>query len=600
MQSLPDRSESVPGRGQTTIDGGALKPARAAVRAADWLKRRFWLSPLGFGSIAGVVTMAVTAVVALQIATDYQRTVDHGEIRVRDAARELEVHVRETFEALQPYFELPRHAMLAGQFDRQATENTFQHVLKAHRLGIASVLIIDDSGTVIVDSSGVFSGTLERGLQTFFPTSRDWDNPELQVISGVIDPHDGRPAIAIAQRLESANNDFVGIVLGILEPDYLTAFARAHDASDDAEFILMAEDGSILGRAPMTADVSGKPLSGLLGAHGHWLKKDNDFGRVVSPIDGVERFERYLELPDLPVAALIGLSVSKIMAPWYSHLWLTLGITVAFLIAIWLAFALIARSFGALKAALVALGDARAEAEGANLAKDTFLANMSHELRTPLNAVIGFADLLSSDHFGTLNDKQREYVQDIGQSGHHLLNIINDILDHAKLGVGQYRLSPEPVSLHEIVNSCLRLVRPKIDEKKLALMNLVPNNLPMLMADHRAIVQVMLNLLSNAVKFTPEAGHITIDAAMDADSGCYFAVSDSGIGIAQDALSQVFEPFQQADTTIARRFEGTGLGLSISRDYMRLHGGSLEIESELGQGTRVTARFPADAVIAPS
>ena len=240
------------------------------------------------------------------------------------------------------------------------------------------------------------------------------------------------------------------------------------------------------------------------------------------------------------------------------------------------------------------LTKAREEAERANRAKSEFLANMSHELRTPLNAIIGFSDLLRI--FGTQPSTQVkviEYATDIHDSGLHLLSVINDILDMAKIESGRFELSEEVVDIGAVIASSLMMVAARAVQGQVMLESRIPDDLPDLMADTKAVKQVLLNLLSNAVKFTKPGGRVVIRAEVSGD----LAVTDTGIGIPAAALPRIFEPFNQADNSIARQYEGTGLGLSISQSFMSLHGGDLEIESQPGRGTKVIARFPLSRIV---
>ncbi len=240
-----------------------------------------------------------------------------------------------------------------------------------------------------------------------------------------------------------------------------------------------------------------------------------------------------------------------------------------------------------------ALLQAKTEAERANHAKSEFLANMSHELRTPLNAIIGFADLLDRQMLGPLgNDKYRAYVQDIGSSGTHLLQIINDVLDMAKIEAGHSDLALTSCDIDDIVAASVRMVRDRAETGKVALTVESTADTPPITADERALKQVMLNVLSNAVKFTRPGGRVTVTIAR-AESGLTIAVADTGIGIAETDLARVLEPFAQADGGLARNFEGTGLGLPIAKALMALHGGSLELASTLDVGTTVTLHLPA-------
>ncbi|PWC49362.1 ATP-binding protein [Azospirillum sp. TSA6c] len=239
----------------------------------------------------------------------------------------------------------------------------------------------------------------------------------------------------------------------------------------------------------------------------------------------------------------------------------------------------------------------KTQADLANRAKSEFLANMSHELRTPLNAIIGFAEVLDSEFFGTVNERQKSCITDIHDSGRHLLDIVNAVLDMSKLEAGQFELCEEAVEVHEAVGQCLMMVRDRAASGGVAIHNEVTAAIATLWVDRRAFKQVILNLLSNAVKFTPGGGSITITAGMEQDRGFALAVADTGIGIPPDFMADLFQPFRQAENAANRRYEGTGLGLSISKNFVDLHGGTLTCRSTPDAGTTMTVRLPAGRVI---
>jgi PAS domain S-box-containing protein len=233
-------------------------------------------------------------------------------------------------------------------------------------------------------------------------------------------------------------------------------------------------------------------------------------------------------------------------------------------------------------------------AEYANKAKSQFLATMSHELRTPLNAILGFSEVLKTEMLGPIGrPKYLEYAQDIHESGQHLLDLINDILDLAKLEAGKLDLNETDVSLAHIAERCVTLVRERAAQGKVSLQIQVPEGLPPMRGDERALRQVLLNFLSNAVKFTPAGGTVTIRANFDVVRGFALSVSDTGIGMSQKEIEIAFRPFGQIDSALSRNHEGTGLGLPITRELVRLHGGDVNIVSAPNCGTTVTARFPA-------
>ncbi|MGQ0676818.1 MAG: ATP-binding protein [Rhodospirillales bacterium] len=245
-----------------------------------------------------------------------------------------------------------------------------------------------------------------------------------------------------------------------------------------------------------------------------------------------------------------------------------------------------------------ALEQAKVAAETASRAKTQFLANVSHELRTPLNAIIGFAEIVQMQLFGP-NAMQRYagYAKDINDSARHLLAVINDILDMSKIEAGRYELEMQETSVADLADACLKIVRGRAAEGGVRVARDLPDGLPTVVVDPRAMKQILLNLLSNAIKFTPEGGKLTLGVRLGADGGMTIRVSDTGIGISPEELARVCEPFHQADASLARRHEGTGLGLSISRRLIEMHGGGLEIESAVGKGTTVGVRLPPEAVM---
>ena len=231
------------------------------------------------------------------------------------------------------------------------------------------------------------------------------------------------------------------------------------------------------------------------------------------------------------------------------------------------------------------------ELEVANQHKDEFLASMSHELRTPLNAIIGFSEVLLERMFGEVNTKQEEYLHDILSSGRHLLSLINDILDLAKIEAGRMELEPGDFHLPQAIDNALILVRERAMRRGITLERWIDPRLGEIKGDERKIKQVLLNLLSNAVKFTPEGGRIDVRAAL-VDGFAEISVIDTGIGIAPEDHAAVFEEFRQVGTDYARKHEGTGLGLALARKFVDLHGGKIWVESQVGQGSTFTFTIP--------
>ena len=234
------------------------------------------------------------------------------------------------------------------------------------------------------------------------------------------------------------------------------------------------------------------------------------------------------------------------------------------------------------------------EADKANRAKSEFLANMSHELRTPLNAIIGFSDILKKQLFGAIgNDRYIEYVADINNSGHHLLAIINDILDLAKAEAGKLTLQEDDLDLVRCLDDAIRMCRGRAAAGGVELSFLNGDDEIYACVDERIIRQIVLNLLTNAIKFTREGGHVTLSVTVEPERGIMIRVADTGIGISPADIARVIRPFEQVENVLSRSHGGTGLGLPLTAKLTELHGGWLEIESQVARGTTVTVILPA-------
>jgi len=238
------------------------------------------------------------------------------------------------------------------------------------------------------------------------------------------------------------------------------------------------------------------------------------------------------------------------------------------------------------------------EADKANKSKSEFLANMSHELRTPLNAIIGFSDILKKQLFGPLgNIRYPEYVKDINDSGLHLLAIINDILDLAKAESGQIEPQIEPSDLAECLNDCIRMCRGRAEDGEVRLMLGEVAKPTYALVDRRLIFQAVLNVVVNSVKFTPAGGTVVLALASSESDGVKIEVRDTGIGIAPEDLKRVLIPFEQVETSFARKNGGAGLGLPYAKRLVELHDGTLAISSEPGKGTTVTISLPSSRLV---
>lgn len=239
------------------------------------------------------------------------------------------------------------------------------------------------------------------------------------------------------------------------------------------------------------------------------------------------------------------------------------------------------------------LEEAKIKAESESTAKTQFLANISHELRTPLNAIIGFSEVILTEAYGKLQpDQYKEYINDINNSGKHLLSVINDILDFSKASSDKLTVDMIEVDTSKLVNSSIRFVKPRADEAKVELVQKMPKDHVVIKADPKRLKQALLNLLSNAVKFTPENGSVTIELEKNIhEQKVYIRVIDTGIGMEEKDIPKALSSFGQVDNKLSRRYEGTGLGLPLTKKLVELMNGQFELSSSPGKGTKVTITF---------
>ncbi|TIP02963.1 MAG: HAMP domain-containing histidine kinase [Mesorhizobium sp.] len=299
------------------------------------------------------------------------------------------------------------------------------------------------------------------------------------------------------------------------------------------------------------------------------------------------------------------------------HLWTPIEATMAALLIAALPFfgylarnlnqaSLMVLSFRSEKDALIAevetaksmSDEARRRAEDANLAKSRFLASMSHELRTPLNAILGFSEVMANEVLGPMNNPTyRDYAHDVHESGQHLLDLINEILDLSRIEAGRYQLNEEPVMLVTIVEDCCHMMELRARNKDIRIIQEFEETLPRLFADERAVRQITLNLLSNSIKFTPSGGEVRVRVGWTAGGGQYISVKDNGPGIPEEEIPVVLSAFGQGSIAIKSAEQGTGLGLPIVQGLLAMHGGAFELHSKLREGTEAIAIFPLSRVM---
>lgn len=397
--------------------------------------------------------------------------------------------------------------------------------------------------------------------------------------------------IVMSRRLNKLDGSFGGVVIAAIDPKFFSDFFTSVDSGTERFMSLMLDTGEVLYAGPMNTEHSDLVLD-FIADHAMEHKQGNRVVTDTQTFNHAIKIYSYIQLRNLPIITAIVIDEEDFLAAWRSARMKDISF-----LAIFTIFGSVLSFFALTMAKQIQrVEESESAAILASQAKSEFLANMSHELRTPLNAVIGFSEMLGAGYFGGLNDKQKERVQDINLCGTHLLQLISDILEFSKGEAGKLELHEEEIDVKRSIEECVRIVAERAKGKQIVLAADAPDDLPTLMADKRKIRQVLLNLLSNAIKFTPAQGRITVAARIDHHGQMHLVVTDTGIGIAEEDIPKALAVFGQVHRN--QSHEGTGLGLPLCKMFAELHGGKLQLNSTVGEGTTVRIILPASRVLA--
>ena len=444
------------------------------------------------------------------------------------------------------------------------------------------------------------------GERDYFTALRDHPEVDFHISAPFLSIISHSWALGFSHPLHNPDGSFAGVVLAPLDLDRIDGFFASLDVGRNGNVTLW--DGSasrVLARYPVNAGLLGRafetgPLYELVRAG----RSEGAF-QSVSPLDGIERMLSFRRVADLPLVISVAQAENEVLAEWRQEVRAygvasAIGIVTLLLLtaALWRQLSRQERLVRALRASEAAMRQSNVSlraaimaAEGASRAKSEFLACMSHELRTPLNAVIGFAELIAG---GAVGDpaKIADYADHILQSGEHLLRIITDILEMSRLQGGTLELHEEALDVAAVVAAALRQAEPRARQAGIALSGTSGDGLPILRGDQKRLTQALFNLLSNGIKFTKPGGAISLDASLAPDGDLVITVADTGIGMSEAELVIAMEPFRQADSHLARRYDGAGLGLPLAKALVELQGGRLTLASTPGRGTTARIVFP--------
>ena len=459
---------------------------------------------------------------------------------------------------------------------------------------IAAMMLVDEAGAVKVAAN-------KKGYDDWYnyETSADSDPAFLAVkddaeIGTFIGKQTTRSKahpelIVMSRRINKLDGTFGGVMIAGVNPTYFSDFFASVDQGSNRFLSLMLDDGAIL----YISGVDTEKRRAILSFITNNAKANRKVKGIITDtktFDNRINIYSYTRLKSLGIVTAIVIDEADFLNSW-RH---ARTKDISFL-AIFTIFGSVL-SYFALNMAkqIIRVEESEASAILASQAKSEFLANMSHELRTPLNAVIGFSEMLGAGYFGGLNDKQKERVQDINLCGTHLLQLISDILEFSKGEAGKLELYEEEVDMSRSVGEAARIIAERAKAKHINVMTDVAEHVPLLMADKRKVRQILLNLLSNAIKFTPAHGTITIGVRLDQHRQLHLTVTDTGIGIPVEDIPKALAVFGQVHRS--QSHEGTGLGLPLCKMFAELHGGKLQLTSEVGVGTTVRVIFPESRV----
>ncbi len=480
----------------------------------------------------------------------------------------------------------------------------------------------------------------DLSAEDYFRVQRDNPNAGLFIGKPVTGSDPKQVTIPLSRRLEKPGGGFAGVLVFSVDPDFLISLHRSIDLGSNGIMALVGLDTTVRTAhwgASNGAVRAGAPIPGALSIPGAAHAQAGAYV-AQSPLDGVTRLFDWRKVAGYPLVVIVGLDRAECLAipNRLALIILSLGAAAVLLSGALAAMVVqeisnrvryeievndhaadlkeanqnltvqheaLVKTASELARERVNLQEinsklllAQQQSEAANHAKSAFLANMSHELRTPLNAIIGFSEIIRDKLLGPDAPAYFEYAGDINSAGLHLLAIVNDVLDLAKIEAGKVEFYETVADLGGILGASIRAVKTQAKSGNVKILKDYPADGIQVRCDELRLRQVFINVLSNAVKFTPSGGHIGVSAALEDGGGLCIAIRDTGIGMTPDEIEAAFEKFRQIDNSLTKRFEGTGLGLPLAKQLTELHGGTVEVVSEPSVGTEVRIRLPAERV----
>ncbi len=589
----------------------------------------------------GLVIVAIATIVTLVALQLRQSALDTGRANAANLSAAFEEQVRRVLDSVSGAMERTKQHIEAegngfdlSQWTRLAPELAGEPI---------RVAVTGPDGRIRAGSPGS-SGRADLSREDYFLVQRENPNAGLFIGQPVPEPHSKQGAIQLTRRLEKPGGGFAGVLVFSLDPDTLISLHRSVDLGSCGMMMLVGLDSMVRASHLGTSNASMQGTASLPGALSLPAAAHASRGSYIeqSPLDGVTRIFDWRKVPGYPLLVITGLGKDECLSGPTRLALIIVGLGAAAMLLSGALAAMVVQEISSrvhyeievntraaelkdanenltlkheslvktaselarervnLREVNSRLQLAQQQSEAANRAKSSFLANMSHELRTPLNAIIGFSEIIRDKLLGPDCPAYFEYAGDINSSGLHLLAIVNDILDLAKIEAGKVEFYESVADLASLLGASIRAVKPQAKTGDVRIVKDYPAAGIQVRGDEVRLNQIFINVLSNAVKFTPNGGQIVVSAALEDTGGLYIAIKDSGIGMTPSEIEAAFEEFRQIDNSLTKRFAGTGLGLPLAKQLVELHGGTIEVSSEPGVGTEVRIRLPSTRVASES
>jgi len=597
-------------------------------------------SGVALGLLIVAIAIAASFYLKFNAESDWKKQTDNISLTLSEHAAQTFISAEVALKSI--YSALPQSSLTSEAALKQYASQKAVHLLLAEKISsnplidVASIALVD--GSVANFSRSYPPPSINLSERDYFQWLRDHPEAKIYFSIPVKNKGTGKWVFYVAKRLQSPNGDFIGTLqIGVSAENFSEFYKKViSNLGDGASVALYRDDFSLMTSYPFKEDLVGKQI---LTSSTKKLMSEQGIDHVVAEVssqrviqDGLSevRIVAPRRVANFPFIVTPVVADTIYLKTWLRALYSIWLIAILNLILLFIFIKMIlnrnqqihneliqiSKTESALRESQkiienqnfeldskvrertleleknqIRLQESNLLLENANRHKSEFLANMSHELRTPLNSIIGFSELLKEKIFGDINPKQTEYVKNIYNSGKHLLDLINDILDLSKIESGEVNVFREIFSLNKAIQSCVAIVSERVKKNKLKLHVYISEGENLIYADERKMKQILLNLLTNAVKFTPEGGEIVVQAE-STEAGIQVIVKDSGIGIAPKDQEKIFEEFKQVENHYTRKLEGTGLGLAIVKRLIDLQNGWLKLDSALGEGSSFTFFIP--------